>query len=155
MLFIRKKKMEHPSQTGTVGEGGVLVKHSNNGFKLWPEVLLSVVVSAAVVAAVGLFCAFLHPILQELQAERVMEEDGTVVRMLGFRSILVLSVLAGIMCCFFSWTLAYLNAYKPGMVPLTGSLLYRDTVDQSLHFDYGVAFLNGAMATLTVIWSLT
>ncbi|XP_061833647.1 ADP-ribosylation factor-like protein 6-interacting protein 6 isoform X4 [Nerophis lumbriciformis] len=94
-------------------------------------------------------------ITSELQAETVMEEDGTEVRMLGFRSILVLSVLAGIMCCFFSWTLAYLNAYKPGMVPLTGSLLYRDTVDQSLHFDYGVAFLNGAMATLTVIWSLT
>ncbi|XP_061759674.1 ADP-ribosylation factor-like protein 6-interacting protein 6 [Nerophis ophidion] len=155
MLFIRKKKMELPLQTGTVGEGGFVAKHSIFGFKLWPEVLLSVLVSAAVVAAAGLFCAFLHPILQELQAERVIKEDGTEVRMLGFRSILVLSALAGIMCGFFSWTLAYLNAYKPGMVPLTGSLLYRDTVDQSLHFDYGVAFLNGAMATLTVIWSLT
>nr|XP_057941976.1 ADP-ribosylation factor-like protein 6-interacting protein 6 isoform X2 [Doryrhamphus excisus] len=142
--------MENRSYTGTVGGVGSLVK-----LKLWPEMLLSVPVSAAAVVAVGVFCAFLDPILQELQAERVIEDDGTEVRMLGFWSILVLSVLAGSICCFFSWTVAYLNNYKANMVPPTVPLLCRDALEQGLLLDYGVAVLNGVMASLTVIWSLT
>ncbi|XP_054628861.1 ADP-ribosylation factor-like protein 6-interacting protein 6 [Dunckerocampus dactyliophorus] len=148
--------MEHLSHTGTVGGVGGSVK-----FKLWPEMLLSVLVSAAAVVAVGVFCAFLDPILQvwtvaELRAERVIEEDGTEVRMLaGFWSILVLSLLAGSICCFFSWTVAYLNSYKAGIVPPTVTLLCRDTLEQGFLVDYGVAILNGVMASLTVIWSMT
>lgn len=34
----------------------------------------------------------------------------------GFWSILVLSVLAGIVCCASSWTLTYLDLYQPGTV---------------------------------------
>uniref|UniRef100_A0A3P8NWD8 Uncharacterized protein n=1 Tax=Astatotilapia calliptera TaxID=8154 RepID=A0A3P8NWD8_ASTCA len=58
-------------------------------------------------------CALLHPILKELRAERVTGEDGTEEKMLGFWSLLVLSV--GCICCVFSWMLTYLDSFQPGM----------------------------------------
>ncbi|XP_077370560.1 ADP-ribosylation factor-like protein 6-interacting protein 6 [Festucalex cinctus] len=147
--------MQHTSQPGAV-LGGRSIKH-RTGFKPWTIVVMSAVVSAVVVVAVGAFCALLDPILQELRAGRVKEEDGAEVRMLGFWSILVLSVLAGFSCCLFSWTLTYLNSYKPGLVPPTLLSLcsFRDKHNQDFLLDYGVALLNGVMATITVIWSLT
>ncbi|XP_071381904.1 ADP-ribosylation factor-like protein 6-interacting protein 6 [Centroberyx affinis] len=127
-----------------------------NGSKPWPVLVLSTLGSALALAAVGAFCALLYPLLKELRAERVRAEDGTEVRMLGFWSILVLSVSAGFICCAFSWTLTYLDSYKPGMVfptPLALSQL-RHAPGQGFHVGYTVAVLNGIMATLTVIWSL-
>ncbi|XP_061640914.1 ADP-ribosylation factor-like protein 6-interacting protein 6 [Phyllopteryx taeniolatus] len=147
--------MEHISHTGAV-LGGSSVKRLNNGFKPLTVMALSVVVSAVVVLAVGAFYAVLDPILQELRAGRVKEEDGAEVRMLGFWSILVLSVLTGLSCCVFSWTLTYLNYYKPGLVPPTLlTLLCSDKHERDFLLDYGVALLNGTMATFTVIWNLT
>ncbi|XP_057683822.1 ADP-ribosylation factor-like protein 6-interacting protein 6 isoform X2 [Corythoichthys intestinalis] len=91
----------------------------------------------------------------KLRAGRVKEESGAEARMLGFWSILVLSIFAGLSCCFFSWTLIYLNSYKPGTVPPTLlTLLCRDKNNKDLLLDYGVAVLNGSMATLAVIWNL-
>ncbi|XP_057683813.1 ADP-ribosylation factor-like protein 6-interacting protein 6 isoform X1 [Corythoichthys intestinalis] len=145
--------MEHRSQSGAVVKRSS-VKH-RLGFKPWTVVVASVVVSALVVAAVGVLCALLDPILQELRAGRVKEESGAEARMLGFWSILVLSIFAGLSCCFFSWTLIYLNSYKPGTVPPTLlTLLCRDKNNKDLLLDYGVAVLNGSMATLAVIWNL-
>uniref|UniRef100_A0A3P9C9D9 Uncharacterized protein n=1 Tax=Maylandia zebra TaxID=106582 RepID=A0A3P9C9D9_9CICH len=60
-------------------------------------------------------CALIYPILKELQAERVTGEDGTEEKMLGFWSLLVLSVLVGCICCVFSWMLTYLDSFQPGM----------------------------------------
>uniref|UniRef100_A0AAQ4QDL2 Uncharacterized protein n=1 Tax=Gasterosteus aculeatus aculeatus TaxID=481459 RepID=A0AAQ4QDL2_GASAC len=53
----------------------------------------------------------------------------------GFWSILALSLLVGCICCVLSCTLTY-----------TGT---------DVHLGYGVAVVNGLMAMLTVIWSLT
>uniref|UniRef100_A0A3P9ASI3 Uncharacterized protein n=1 Tax=Maylandia zebra TaxID=106582 RepID=A0A3P9ASI3_9CICH len=44
-------------------------------------------------------CALIYPILKELRAERVTGEDGTEEKILGFWSLLVLSVLVGCICC--------------------------------------------------------
>uniref|UniRef100_A0A3P9DQN9 Uncharacterized protein n=1 Tax=Maylandia zebra TaxID=106582 RepID=A0A3P9DQN9_9CICH len=66
-------------------------------------------------SAAWFLCALLHPILKELRAERVTGEDGTEEKMLGFWSLLVLSVLVGCICCVFSWMLTYLDSFQPGM----------------------------------------
>uniref|UniRef100_A0A3P9DIG7 Uncharacterized protein n=1 Tax=Maylandia zebra TaxID=106582 RepID=A0A3P9DIG7_9CICH len=60
-------------------------------------------------------CALIYPILKELRAERVTGEDGTEEKMLGFWSLLVLSVLVGCICCVFSWMFTYLDSFQPGM----------------------------------------
>ncbi|CAK6976538.1 Hypothetical predicted protein [Scomber scombrus] len=144
------------SAEGTAGNGGRPFTY-RNGPGPWPGVALSVLASSAAVAAVGGFSALLYPILTELRAERVRGEDGTDERLLGFWSILVLSVLAGCICCIFSWTLTYLDSYQPGMgLPTLLTLSYlRDLSAHGFHMCYGVAVLNGIMAMLTVIWSLT
>ncbi|XP_056156923.1 ADP-ribosylation factor-like protein 6-interacting protein 6 [Lampris incognitus] len=125
--------------------------------KRWPVVLVSSLCSVLAIGAAGVFCALLYPILRELRAERVKAEDGTEVRILGFWSILVLSVSAGCICCVFSWTLTYLDSYQSGMAVLkpVAFLRLRDTPAESFHVGYGVAVLNGIMATITVIWSLS
>ncbi|GAA6216198.1 ADP-ribosylation factor-like protein 6-interacting protein 6 [Lates japonicus] len=126
---------------------------SRNGPKRWSVVVLSVLGSAVAAAAVGCFCAFVYPILKELRAGRVRGEDGTEERILGFWSILVLSVLVGCICCISSWTLTYLDSYQPGMVFPTPLALAQ--FSRGFHMTYGVVVLNGIMAMLTVIWSLT
>ncbi|XP_039870771.1 ADP-ribosylation factor-like protein 6-interacting protein 6 [Simochromis diagramma] len=127
-----------------------------NGPKPWPVVALSVLGSAGAVAAVGFLCALIYPILKELRAERVTGEDGTEEKMLGFWSLLVLSVLVGCICCVFSWMLTYLDSFQPGMdFPTLRTVAHvRDASDRGFHVGYGVAVLNGIMAMLTIIWSL-
>ncbi|KAM9334052.1 ADP-ribosylation factor-like protein 6-interacting protein 6 [Symphorus nematophorus] len=135
------------------GHGGTA---GRSGARRWSVVVLSVLGSAVAVTAAGCFCALIYPILRELRAERVRGQDGTEQRMLGFWSVLVLSVLAGCLCCVFSWTLTYLNSQKPG--PLSPALTLthlRDVSAHGFHLGYGVAVLNGVMALLTVVWSLT
>ncbi|XP_047433093.1 ADP-ribosylation factor-like protein 6-interacting protein 6 [Mugil cephalus] len=128
-----------------------------NGPKPWPSVALSVLGSVVAVAALGSVCALMYPIFKELRAEKVIGEDGTEERLLGFWSILVLSVLVGCICSIFSWTLTYLDSYQPDMVFPTMLTLHhiRDDSGHGFHMTYGVAVLNGIMAMLTVIWSLS
>ncbi|XP_071320792.1 ADP-ribosylation factor-like protein 6-interacting protein 6 isoform X1 [Trachinotus anak] len=136
------------------GPGG---RAARSGPRRWSVVGLSVLGSAVSVAAVGCFCALVYPILKELRAVRLRAEDGTEQRMLGFWSILVLSVAAGCVCCVSSWTLTYLDAFQPGMVfpTLLDLAHFRDVSGRDFHMGYGVVVLNGIMAMLTVIWSLT
>ncbi|KAI3365911.1 hypothetical protein L3Q82_000728 [Scortum barcoo] len=105
----------------------------------WSVVVLSVLCAAGAVAAAGSFCALIYPILK------------------GFWSILLLSVFVGCICCVFSWTLTFFDSRQPGMVFPTRLTLahFRDVSGHGLHMGYGVAVLNGIMAMLTVIWSLT
>ncbi|XP_077569855.1 ADP-ribosylation factor-like protein 6-interacting protein 6 [Stigmatopora nigra] len=146
--------MDHISRSAAVVRGGS-VKH-RSGYKTWTLVVMSIVVSALVVVGVGLVCALVDPVLQELRTGGVKEENGTEAKMLGFWSILVLSVFAGVSCCSFSLILTYLNSYKPGIAPPTiFSLLYRNKNNPDLLLNYTVAVLNGFMATLAVIWNLT
>ncbi|KAK9523741.1 hypothetical protein VZT92_017643 [Zoarces viviparus] len=126
-----------------------------NGPKPWSVVVLSVLGSAVTVAAVGCVCALIYPILKELRAEKVTAADWTEDRVLGFWSILVLSVSVGCICCVFSWTLTYLDSYQPAVVLGSPLVHWRDVSDHGFHMGYGVAVLNGIMALLTVIWILT
>uniref|UniRef100_A0A8C6LS13 ADP-ribosylation-like factor 6 interacting protein 6 n=1 Tax=Nothobranchius furzeri TaxID=105023 RepID=A0A8C6LS13_NOTFU len=75
----------------------------------------------------------------------------------GFWSILVLAALVGCICCVFSWTLTYLDLQQPGVkFPPPPSLEHlRDVTDHGFNVSYGVAALNGVLALLTVIWSLS
>ncbi|KAF7643890.1 hypothetical protein LDENG_00231590 [Lucifuga dentata] len=135
------------------GAGG----SSGNSSKPWPGLVLSVLGSAALMAAVGAFCALFYPVIKELRAERVRGEDGMESRMLGFWSILMSSVSVGFICCIFSWTLTYLDSYQPSLqFPLPQMLSrLRHVTRHGYHMGYCVAVLNGLMAMLTVIWSLT
>ncbi|KAM9766967.1 ADP-ribosylation factor-like protein 6-interacting protein 6 [Menidia menidia] len=118
---------------------------------------VSAVGSTAVVVSVGSLCALVYPVIKELRAERVVAEDGTEERMLGFWSILVLSVLVGCVCSVFSWTLCYLDSHQPGLVSQSPPTVpnYRDVFGHGSPLGYGVPVLNGVMAALTVVWSLS
>ncbi|XP_034465986.1 ADP-ribosylation factor-like protein 6-interacting protein 6 [Hippoglossus hippoglossus] len=155
--------MEHPGSS-SVGPGGRVGSGAADrplphrpGPRRWSVVALSVLGSAACVSAVGCLCAFIYPILKELRAGRVRGEDGTEERILGFWSILVLSVVVGCICSVFSWTLTYLDSYQPGtgfLSPLSLAPL-RDESGHGFQVGYGAVGLNGIMAMLTVFWILT
>ncbi|XP_010884429.1 ADP-ribosylation factor-like protein 6-interacting protein 6 [Esox lucius] len=124
---------------------------------LWPARILSVLGSVAVVSIFGFLCAFLYLILEELRTERVIQKDGSEVRLLGFWSILVMSLTAGICCCAFTWTMTYFDSFEPGTfppTPLSPGHLRRGS-GHSFHAGYSVAVLNGIAAAVTVVWSLT
>uniref|UniRef100_A0A3B1K2U1 ADP-ribosylation factor-like 6 interacting protein 6 n=1 Tax=Astyanax mexicanus TaxID=7994 RepID=A0A3B1K2U1_ASTMX len=93
----------------------------------------------------------------DLRAERITTEDGAEVRLLGFWSMLVLSSVAGVLCCSFSWTLTYFDSFEPGMFPPTplSPAKLRKMTGHSFHMGYSMAILNGIVAALTVIWYLT
>ncbi|XP_014866359.1 PREDICTED: ADP-ribosylation factor-like protein 6-interacting protein 6 [Poecilia mexicana] len=123
----------------------------------WLKATFSVLGSAVAMFAVGAFCALTYPILRELRAERLRGENGTEERMLGFWSILMISAVAGCISCIFSWTLTQLESYQPGMAfPSLLSLLdFRDPSSHRFNMNSGLAVLNGILAMLTVIWSLS
>lgn len=124
---------------------------------LWSTRVLSVVCSIIIVSFIAVLISFLYIILKELRAESITTEDGSEVRLLGFWSILVLSSVAGVLCCSFSWTLTYFDSFEPGMfppTPLSSAKLKRMT-GHSFHMGYSMAILNGIVAALTFIWYLT
>lgn len=112
---------------------------------------------AMVVSVVAVFCAFVYIILKEMRNERVIGEDGSEVRLLGFWSVLVMSVLAGFCCCSFTWTITYFDSFEPGTFPPTplSPAHLRQVTGHSFHMGYSVAVLNGIVAAITIIWSLT
>lgn len=112
--------------------------------------VLSVLCSALALAAVGCVCALFYPVIKELRALRVKADDGTEQRMLGFWSILLLSLAAACLCSTSSWLLTHLNS-SPSRTTSMGPFQNSDSV----WLDYGVAVLNGFMAMITVSWSLT
>ncbi|XP_026219376.1 ADP-ribosylation factor-like protein 6-interacting protein 6 [Anabas testudineus] len=150
-----------PSEGVQFGQGSVggVGRSSTNrkGLKPWSAVVLSVLLSAVAALVVGCFCALTYPIIRELRSQRVRGENGAEEKMLSFWSITVLSVLVGCICSIFSWTLTYFDSYQPGMVFPTQLVTapFRDGSGSGFHMGYGVAVLNGIMAMLTVIWSLS
>ncbi|KAG1942289.1 ADP-ribosylation factor-like protein 6-interacting protein [Pimephales promelas] len=86
---------------------------------LWPARIFSVLCSIVIVSFIAVLISFLYIVLKDLRAERITIEDGSEVRLLGFWSILVLSSVAGVLCCSFSWTLTYFDSFEPGMFPPT------------------------------------
>ncbi|XP_016093685.1 ADP-ribosylation factor-like protein 6-interacting protein 6 [Sinocyclocheilus grahami] len=86
---------------------------------LWPARIVAVLCSVVIVSFIAVLISFLYIVLKDLRAERITTEDGSEVRLLGFWSILVLSSVAGVLCCSFSWTLTYFDSFEPGMFPPT------------------------------------
>ncbi|XP_050969325.1 ADP-ribosylation factor-like protein 6-interacting protein 6 [Labeo rohita] len=124
---------------------------------LWPARIASVLCSVVIVSFIAVLISFLYIVLKDLRVERITTEDGSEVRLLGFWSILVLSSVAGVLCCSFSWTLTYFDSFEPGMfppTPLSSARLKRMT-GHSFHMGYSMAILNGIVAALTLIWYLT
>lgn len=114
------------------------------------SLVLSVLSSAVVLAAVGCVCALIYPVLKELRDLRVKGEDGTEQRMLGFWSILVLALVVAFLCSASSLCLIHLDSAHSRTSPP------RPAQDRNgQHLDYGMAVLNGVMAMFTVIWGLT
>ncbi|XP_042581528.1 ADP-ribosylation factor-like protein 6-interacting protein 6 [Cyprinus carpio] len=124
---------------------------------LWPARIVSVLCSVVIVSFIAVLISFLYIVLKDLRAERITTEDGSEVRLLGFWSILVLSSVAGVLCCSFSWTLTYFDSFEPGMFPPTplASARLKRMTGHSFHMGYSMAILNGIVAALTLIWYLT
>lgn len=124
---------------------------------LWPARVASMLCSIVVVSFIAVLISFLYIILKDLRAERITTEDGSEVRLLGFWSILVLSSVAGVLCCSFSWTLTYFDSFEPGMFPPTplSSARFKRMTGHSFHMGYSMAILNGIVAALTLVWYLT
>ncbi|XP_031438494.1 ADP-ribosylation factor-like protein 6-interacting protein 6 isoform X2 [Clupea harengus] len=87
--------------------------------KKWSARILSILLCVIVASVIALFFACIYLVLKELKSEKIIKEDGAEVKLLGFWSLLILSSLAGISCCSFSWTLTYFDSYDPGMFPPT------------------------------------
>ncbi|KAI2663360.1 ADP-ribosylation factor-like protein 6-interacting protein 6 [Labeo rohita] len=75
---------------------------------LWPARIASVLCSVVIVSFIAVLISFLYIVLKDLRVERITTEDGSEVRL-----------LAGVLCCSFSWTLTYFDSFEPGMFPPT------------------------------------
>ncbi|XP_051562266.1 ADP-ribosylation factor-like protein 6-interacting protein 6 [Myxocyprinus asiaticus] len=124
---------------------------------LWSARIFSILCSIVIVSFFAVLISFLYIILKDLKTERITTEDGSEVRLLGFWSILVLSSVAGVLCCSFSWTLTYFDSFEPGMFPPTplSPARLKQMTGHSFHMGYSMAILNGIVAALTLIWYLT
>ncbi|KAI4880665.1 hypothetical protein NFI96_013453 [Prochilodus magdalenae] len=122
----------------------------------WPARICSMLCCLVIFSFIAVLVSFLYIILKDLRAEKITTEDGAEVRLLGFWSMLVLSSLAGVLCCSFSWTLTYFDSFEPGMFPPTplSPAKLRKMTGHSFHMGYSMAILNGIVAALTVIWCL-
>ncbi|XP_042302992.1 ADP-ribosylation factor-like protein 6-interacting protein 6 isoform X4 [Sceloporus undulatus] len=108
------------------------------------------------VALVAFLLALGCLVLKDLRYEKV-RADGTVeTSILGFWSLLVLSLIAGLSCCSFSWTVTYFDSFEPGMFPPTplSPARFKRMTGHSFHMGYSMAILNGIVAALTVLWCL-
>ncbi|XP_069081273.1 ADP-ribosylation factor-like protein 6-interacting protein 6 isoform X2 [Pleurodeles waltl] len=85
----------------------------------WPARLLSVFCCLILVAGLAFLLAFFFVFMKELPSEKTKNEDGMETQLLGFWSLLVLSLTAGLSCCSFSWTVTYFDSFEPGMFPPT------------------------------------
>ncbi|KAJ8392689.1 hypothetical protein AAFF_G00073630 [Aldrovandia affinis] len=130
-------------------------KYWSNG-KHWPGRIFSMLCCIAILSVVAFLLAFMYLILKDLRSERLTTEDGSEIKLLGFWSLLVLSTVAGISCCSFSWTLTYFDSFEPGMFPPTplSPARLRKMTGHSFHMGYSMAILNGVVAALTVVWCL-
>ncbi|XP_041119673.1 ADP-ribosylation factor-like protein 6-interacting protein 6 [Polyodon spathula] len=125
-------------------------------YKKWPARLFAMLCCVVILSVVAFLLAFVYAFLKDLRSEKERNEDGTEINMLGFWSLLVFSLSAGLACCSFSWTLTYLDSFEPGMFPPTplSPACFRKLTGHSFHIGYSMAILNGIMAALTVIWCL-
>ncbi|KAJ0009409.1 hypothetical protein NQD34_001111 [Periophthalmus magnuspinnatus] len=132
------------------GAGQRLTRRDSSRFSGVVGFVLSVLSAAVVLAVLGCVCGLLYPILKELRALRVKGEDGTEQKMLGFWSVLVISLLVASLCSASSWILMHLDSAHSRTRP---HISPHDS--DRVRLDYGMAALNGVMAMVTVIWGLS
>ncbi|KAK1166062.1 ADP-ribosylation factor-like protein 6-interacting protein 6 isoform X1 [Acipenser oxyrinchus oxyrinchus] len=142
-------------QTGNIVSHNVRSSTSKTS-KKWPARLFSMLCCIVILSVVAFLLAFVYVFLKDLRSEKDKNEDGTEINILGFWSLLVLSLSAGLTCCSFSWTLTYFDSFEPGMFPPTplSPARFRKLTGHSFHIGYSMAILNGIMAALTLIWCL-
>ncbi|XP_048835782.1 ADP-ribosylation factor-like protein 6-interacting protein 6 isoform X2 [Brienomyrus brachyistius] len=129
--------------------------HSGTGSH-WPARILSILCSILIFFVIAFFLSLFYVILKDLRTEKMTADDGSEIKLLGFWSLLVLSAIAGVSCCSFSWTLTYFDSFEPGMFPPTplSPARLRKMTGHSFHMGYSMAILNGIAAALTVFWCL-
>ncbi|XP_033900029.3 ADP-ribosylation factor-like protein 6-interacting protein 6 isoform X1 [Acipenser ruthenus] len=143
-------------QTGNIVSHNSVRSSTSKTSKKWSARLFPMLCCIVILSVVAFLLAFVYVFLKDLRSEKEKNEDGTEINILGFWSLLVLSLSAGLTCCSFSWTLTYFDSFEPGMFPPTplSPARFRKLTGHSFHIGYSMAILNGIMAALTVIWCL-
>ncbi|KAE8581178.1 hypothetical protein XENTR_v10024692 [Xenopus tropicalis] len=144
--------LEEFGHNGTVVSQVVTAKRH----KRWPARVLSMFCCLVVVCILSVLLAVLYLVVQDMRSGREINDEGDKISLLGFWSLLALSLLAGLSCCSFSWTVTYFDSYEPGMFPPTplSPARFRKMTGHSFHIGYTMAILNGIVAALTVLWCL-
>ncbi|XP_030065722.1 ADP-ribosylation factor-like protein 6-interacting protein 6 [Microcaecilia unicolor] len=124
--------------------------------KKWPSRVLSMFCCLVILSVVAFLLAFVYVIMKDLRSEKERHDDGLETSLLGFWSLLILSLTVGLSCCSFSWTVTYFDSFEPGMFPPTplSPARFRKLSGHSFHLGYSMAILNGIVAALTVVWCL-
>ncbi|XP_004474349.1 ADP-ribosylation factor-like protein 6-interacting protein 6 [Dasypus novemcinctus] len=122
----------------------------------WPVQVLSMLCSLLFAALLACLLAVTYLIVKELHGENLKNEDGVDTGLLGFWTLLIISLTAGFSCCSFSWTVTYFDSFEPGMFPPTplSPARFKRLTGHSFHMGYSMAILNGIVAALTVAWCL-
>ncbi|XP_029461367.1 ADP-ribosylation factor-like protein 6-interacting protein 6 isoform X3 [Rhinatrema bivittatum] len=87
--------------------------------KKWPARALSMLCCLLIVSIVAFLLAFVYVIMKDLRSEKESSDGGLETSLLGFWSLLILSLTVGLSCCSFSWTVTYFDSFEPGMFPPT------------------------------------
>uniref|UniRef100_A0A8I5TR64 ARF like GTPase 6 interacting protein 6 n=1 Tax=Pongo abelii TaxID=9601 RepID=A0A8I5TR64_PONAB len=112
------------------GDGSPVLPDKRNGIFLaaagsraqhrrWPVQVLSILCSLLFAVLLAFLLAIAYLIVKELHAENLKNEDVVDTGLLGFWTLLMISLTAGFSCCSFSWTVTYFDSFEPGMFPPT------------------------------------
>uniref|UniRef100_A0A8C9BVP6 ADP-ribosylation factor-like protein 6-interacting protein 6 n=1 Tax=Phocoena sinus TaxID=42100 RepID=A0A8C9BVP6_PHOSS len=106
----------------------------------WPVQVLSVLCSLLLAILLAFLLAITYLIVKELHAENLKNEDDVHTGLLGFWTLLIISLTAGFSCCSFSWTVTYFDSFE----------LFKKLTGHSFHVGYSMAILNGIVTALSV-----
>ncbi|KAM6175255.1 ADP-ribosylation factor-like protein 6-interacting protein 6 [Erethizon dorsatum] len=148
------------------GDGSPVLPDKRNGLfpaavgsrtqaRRWPVQVLSSLCSLLFAVLLAFLLAIAYLVVKELHAENLKTEDVDT-GLLGFWTLLIISLTAGFSCCSFSWTVTYFDSFEPGMFPPTplSPARFKKLTGHSFHMGYSMAILNGIVAALTVAWCL-
>lgn len=149
------------------GDGSPVLPDKRNGIfaaeaggraraRRWPVQVLSILCSLLFSILLAFLLAIAYLIVKELHAENLKKEADVDTGLLGFWTLLIISLTAGFSCCSFSWTVTYFDSFEPGMFPPTplSPARFKKLTGHSFHMGYSMAILNGIVAALTVAWCL-
>ncbi|XP_008115919.1 ADP-ribosylation factor-like protein 6-interacting protein 6 [Anolis carolinensis] len=122
----------------------------------WPSRICAVLCCLLAVAFLAFLLALGCLVLRDLRYEKERAEGTVETSILGFWGLLILSLMTGLSCCSFSWTVTYFDSFEPGMFPPTplSPARFKRMTGHSFHMGYSMAILNGIVAALTVVWCL-